>query len=283
MHKFIFWGGKEIGNYVLENLLGDNLIPLGIIAYQNIIDENILFLAEKKGSKILRVKAFKKEQQEIEDFISEINPKAFISVAFPFVLSVNILKLVRYPINIHTGAIPKYRGHHPISAAMLNDEPFQGTTVHFMAPEVDAGDILLQDFVEVTNEDNINTIKSKLIVKSYLLLKSVIKQLENDCLHPKKQIGEIIWAPKRTEQDSKINFNNKSRYLHNFIRALVDPYPNAFVENGSRRIKIKNSIASNTPGIVLDKTVSNKYVVSTKDGVLLLDIDTELEIGQKII
>jgi methionyl-tRNA formyltransferase len=191
--------------------------------------------------------------------------------------------MVHYPINVHTGAIPKYRGHHPLSAAFLNDEPFQATTVHLMAQEVDSGDILLQDFVKVENEDTILTIRNKLSILSLNLLLMTFRQLETGTIYPKKQVGPVIWAPKRNPEDSRIDFSKSSRYLHNFIRALVDPYPNAFgYGEGKKLIRFKKSITSNFPGVVLADLGENQYVVSTIDGVILVETDVKLNIGERI-
>ncbi len=276
--KFIFWGGKEIGSFVLKNLLKHNITPIGIVHYKNILDDDVVEYAIEKKVPILNISSFRKEQNKIREFIQRFDADSFISVAFPFILPPAILKLVNFPINIHTGAIPKYRGHHPISAALLNDEPLQATTIHFMDEEVDAGDILLQDFIEVSNEDTILTIKQNLIELSFNMLLKVINQIENNNYYPNKQKGEVVWAPKRTPEDSRIDFSKESRYLHNFIRALVDPYPNAFGFIGEKRLSIKESITSNTPGKVLAKA-NDKYVVATGDGVILIKVDIDLKVG----
>lgn len=184
------------------------------------------------------------------------------------------------PINIHTGALPRYRGHHPLSAALLNNEPVQATTVHFMVEEVDAGKVLLQDFISVSNEDDIVTIRKRLIDLSLKLVLIVINQVNNGTQYAKDQVGEIIWAPKRLPEDSKTNFDNNSRYLHNFIRSVVNPYPNAFAfTSDGKRVHFKRSIASNTPGKVLEKVSNNKYVIASNDGVILVETDTDLNIG----
>jgi methionyl-tRNA formyltransferase len=277
--KYIFWGGKDIGNYILTQLLELEYKPSGIIVYQKNLDEGLLESATNMGIPIYQIHKFKLEESKLIAFTKQIEPDAFVSVAFPYIIPKTIIDLVRYPINIHTGAIPKYRGHHPISAALLNNEPYQGTTIHFMEEEVDAGDIIHQDFVKVENEDSINTIKYKLILKSNQLIQITLKQLYSNTIFSRKQIGHIIWAPKRTANDSFINFNNTSRYLHNFIRALEEPYPNAFGYIGSDKILIKKSLAHNTPGVVIDKTINNRYVVSTNDGVILIETNQNLNIG----
>lgn len=279
MNNFIFFGGKAIGNYVLGNLMSDGIIPKAIVCYRDHLDSKLLEEAKEKGVSVKIIHKFRVEVDEVFEFVKNQNPDFFISVAFQFILPANILNLVQWPINIHTGAIPRYRGHHPLAAAFLNDEPFQATTVHLMAEEVDAGKVLLQDFIEVTNEDDMVTVRHRLIELSYKLLKTVIHQLKNNCLYPKEQIGEVIWAPKRTPEDSKLDFTHKSRYIHNFIRTLVDPYPNAFSFNNSERVNIKKSITSNTAGQVMKKISDYQYIVSTADGIVWVEVDKVLNEG----
>lgn len=282
MTNFVFFGGKAIGNYVLNHLIEDGIIPKAIVCYRDHLDSDLLLKAESEGVIIKRIQKFRVEVDDVYEFIKAQNPDFYISVAFQFILPGRILNLVHWPINIHTGAIPKYRGHHPLAAAFLNDEPYQATTVHLMAEEVDAGKVLLQDFVEVNNEDNMVTVRQKLIELSYTLLKTVVHQLKNNCLYPKEQIGEVVWAPKRTPEDSKMDFNNKSRYLHNFVRTLVDPFPNAFVFKDDVRVNIKKSVSSNTPGLVLKKLSNNEYIVSTLDGIIWVETDVALNEGDRL-
>jgi methionyl-tRNA formyltransferase len=280
MNSFIFFGGKTIGNFILNGLIEQKLVPTGVVCYRNILEDTLLEKCEQLGVKILRLHNFKNNQDQLVEFIKELSPKFYISVAFPFVLSKEILEMVELPINIHTGALPRYRGHHPLSAALLNNEPVQATTVHFMVEEVDAGKVLLQDFISVSNEDDIVTIRKRLIDLSLKLVLIVINQVNNGTHYAKDQVGEIIWAPKRLPEDSKINFDNNSRYLHNFIRSVVHPYPNAFAfTSEGKKVNFKKSIAKNVFGMVLEKISAYKYVVSSNDGVILVETDTELNIG----
>lgn len=283
MTDFVFFGGKAIGNYVLSHLMDDGIIPKAIVCYRDHLDGDLLNRAKSNGVNVMVIQKFRVEVDDVYTFIKNQNPEFFISVAFQFILPGKILALVKWPVNIHTGAIPKYRGHHPLAAAFLNDEPYQATTVHLMAEEVDAGKVLLQDFIEVHNEDDMVSVRQRLIELSFMLLKTVIYQLKNDCLYPKEQIGEVVWAPKRTPEDSKIDFNNKSRYLHNFVRTLVDPFPNAFGYKDGELVKIKKSVTSNTPGIILKKISKNEYIISTQDGILWIETDAELHEGDQLI
>lgn len=279
MNHFIFFGGKSIGNQILKRLLDDGLLPKGIVCYRDHLDCQILNEAKELNISVYVIQKFHSEVPEIINFIKGLNPHYFVSVAFQFILPKDILKLVQWPINIHTGAIPKYRGHHPLAAAFLNDEPYQATTVHLMAEEVDAGKILMQDFIEVLNEDDMVSVRSKLTDLSYNLLSVVISQLNAQTLYPKKQIGEVVWAPKRTPEESKISLNQTSRFIHNFIRTLVDPYPNAFGFIGNKRVQFKKSVVSNSPGKVLKRISEFEYIISTADGIIWVETDQQLTEG----
>lgn len=280
--KYLFFGGKAIGNYVLDGLIKNNEYPEGIVVYRDIIDNQLIRNAKSLGTRILQIDHFNQKQQDIIEFVKELNIDTFICVSFPFIISRELLDLVKYPINIHTGAIPKYRGYHPISAALLCDEPFQATTVHFMEEEVDAGRIILQDYVKVENEDDIVKIRQKLIELSLRLILIVIKQVKGNALYSRSQVGDIIWAPRRKPEDSKIDFSRGSRYLHNFIRALTDPYPNAFGYRNEDIVHIKRSIVCNSPGIVLAQVGHRKYIVSSGDGVVFIETDIDLKINDKL-
>jgi len=282
--NFVLMGAREIAEKTIKSFQSKQILPSLVITMTGMLSQETIALLKDNNVKLLELTKFKKNTDLIISLIKENNIDMIMSVAFPFIIPEEILKTVKYPINLHTAALPKYRGVHPISAALLNDEKYQGTTVHFMKPEVDSGEIILQDFIEVKNEDTIITIKNHLIDLSIKLLLLAYNQIISNDFHKRKQVGEPIFAPKRTPGDSKTNFNNNSRYLHNFIRALADPYPNAFakIEGSNEVINIKKSLSSNRAGVVLDKTESGKYVISTKDGVIVVELDKDVAIGSRL-
>lgn len=280
--KSLFIGGKDIGNYCLRKMIENNFFPSLVINFKGLIDQETVDVLRENNIDVVNIDSYKNNIKLIKDKLLEYKIDILVSVAFPFILSSEILKIVKYPINVHPAALPKYRGYHPLSEAFMRDDEYQGTTVHFMSETVDEGDIILQDYIKVYNEDDMVTVKNRLIELSSVLLVKALRQITENCLYYRKQTGEVIFAPRRIPEDSFIDFNKSSRYLHNFIRALVDPYPNAFTIYKGNRVNIKKSIVSNIAGTVLDKTVSGRYVVSTKDGVIVIETDQELEIGDKL-
>ena len=57
-------------------------------------------------------------------------------------------------INIHHGKLPEYRGSESIFWSLYQGEEFAGVTIHRVDQELDAGAILLEDSVRMSDFDN---------------------------------------------------------------------------------------------------------------------------------
>ena len=64
---------------------------------------------------------------------------------------------------------------------------------------------------------------------------------------------------------------------------MVDPYPNAFAYKAGECVKIKKSIVSNKIGLVLADLGNKHYVISTGDGVILIETDIYLKVNDRLI
>jgi methionyl-tRNA formyltransferase len=65
-------------------------------------------------------------------------------------------------INIHTGDLPKYRGRHPISWAMIKGEGKIGVTIHKVDEQFDCGYLIHKFYVERLFFDDLHTIETKI-------------------------------------------------------------------------------------------------------------------------
>src|SRR5688572_26343251 len=55
-------------------------------------------------------------------------------------------------VNLHAAVLPKYSGKHSLAWALINGESRLGVTLHRLAEEFDAGEILRIEYVDVTDE-----------------------------------------------------------------------------------------------------------------------------------
>jgi len=101
--------------------------------------------------------------------------------------------------------------------------------IHYMDEAIDTGDVIVSDTIMVERDDDYNSVMHKITAIGGQLLFSEIKQIESDTVYRQKQNKTRLgYFSRRTPADSKIDWSKNSNDLHNFVRALVDPMPNAF-------------------------------------------------------
>ena len=85
---------------------------------------------------------------ETEARLKKLSPKLVV-LWTPSILRANILATARKVINYHTGILPYYRGSVANQFAVLRrDAKRIGSTIHYVTPGVDRGDIIAQVFVD---------------------------------------------------------------------------------------------------------------------------------------
>jgi methionyl-tRNA formyltransferase len=84
---------------------------------------------------------------QLEQHLLACAPVDFLVVCcFDRILTDAMLGIARVAaVNVHTSLLPKFRGPKPLDNAIVHGERFTGVTLHELASEVDAGDIILQD------------------------------------------------------------------------------------------------------------------------------------------
>ena len=111
------------------------------------------------------------------------------------IISSKVLSSISAPfINTHTGITPKYRGvHGGYWALTQKDCDNCGVTVHLVDKGVDTGEILYQDTIKVSEEDNFNTYP----YLQYAAAIPMMKQAANDALEENLQPQTSVLASKQ--------------------------------------------------------------------------------------
>lgn len=190
--------------------------------------------AVKEYAQTHNLKVLQPEKLKSEEFISELKalkPDLQVVVAFRMLPEV-VWKLPEYgTINLHGSLLPQYRGAAPINWAIINGEKETGITTFFISHEIDTGDILMQEKVPVTDDDDAGTIHDKLMVNGAKLIVETVNAVADKKIKPFKQLQnhELKSAPKIFRNTCKINWNLSSNDVFNFIKGL-SPYPGAWTE-----------------------------------------------------
>ncbi len=132
--------------------------------------------------------------------------------------------------NLHASLLPQYRGAAPINWAVINGETETGITTFFLQHEIDTGNIIMQQKIDIAPDDNAGIVHDKLMYLGSDLVLQTVNQIESDNVASIPQPeGELKPAPKIFKDTCRINFNTTAESVRNLVRGLA-PYPAAWIE-----------------------------------------------------
>ena len=164
----------------------------------------------------------------LDENIKKYNPKYIFFVGCSLIIKEHII--INYPcICLHPSPLPKYRGGSPMQHQIINGEKTSAVTLFEMDEGIDTGDILYQK--EFSLDGDLNDIYSRV---TELGINGVIEIIENGYQNQIKQNEEEATFYKRRKPSmSEIKIDDISNFtasqLQDKVRALQDPYPNAFI------------------------------------------------------
>src|SRR5690606_14558084 len=110
-------------------------------------------------------------------------------------------------VGYHPTQLPYNRGRHPIIWTIVLGLRQTASTFFMITDEADAGDILSQETINVSSNDDANTLYKKLITVGETQIIELTNQFINNTVQPRKQDAALAttWR-KRSKQDSKIDW-----------------------------------------------------------------------------
>ncbi|MCM8795572.1 MAG: methionyl-tRNA formyltransferase [Candidatus Omnitrophica bacterium] len=219
-------------------------------------------------------------------FLRSQNPDLFVVVSYGQILSGEILSIPKiFAINAHASILPKYRGAAPINWVLINGETTTGISIIKMIKKVDAGPIIKQKIIKISETDTFISLEEKLAELAAELLVESIKCIENNNyeLIPQDE-ARVSFAPKLKKEDGLIPWDKSAREISNLIRGVWG-WPGAFTYWQGKLLKIyrARSISGSVvqrirkPGEIIE--VSREGItVATAEGCLIIE---ELQIEGK--
>ena len=166
-----------------------------------------------------------RNNEEVIKTLKELNPDFIVVVAYGKILPKEVLEIPRLGcINVHGSLLPNLRGAAPIQWSIINGDSVTGVTTMYMDEGMDTGDMLLKAKIDITDEDNLETVYNKLKVVGGELLVKTLNGIVNNSITRVKQEGEATYAPMINKDTLKIDFNKTGREIFNHVRGL-SPVP----------------------------------------------------------
>jgi methionyl-tRNA formyltransferase len=270
-------------------------------AFEKLIEDSsieILFIVPRSDTKDNTLKNLSLEynlypvninSMEFIELVKSYKADLFVSMSFNQIFKSEILGIPEYGvINCHAGRLPFYRGRNILNWALINDEKNFGITVHYIDEGIDTGDIINQKIYPITDDDDYDSLLKVAYVECASILFETILQIRNgiairmpqSIIHP---VG--FYCGRRGLGDEIINWNQSTREIFNFIRAICNPGPKATSYLNNSIITINKSkiidmapIYKGTCGQILAKT-DNGFLVKTSDSFIeILEIDSEIRL-----
>ncbi len=174
--------------------------------------------------------------------------------------------------NLHASLLPQYRGAAPINRAIMNGEKETGVTTFFLRHEIDTGDIILSEKVDISENENAGELHDKLMhIGANLVLKTVeLIESGKASTHPQQPDTRLKTAPKIFKDDCRIDWNKSAHEIFNQIRGL-SPYPGAYTTLISKEGK--------ETGLKIFKSVKTESDIKTTPGEITSDQKNYVRIG----
>ena len=98
------------------------------------------------------------------------------------ILSADFIKRCDFKIiNIHPSLLPSFKGLDTHKKAINMNVKYSGCTIHYVNEDIDSGQIIDQEIVRITKNDDELSLKKKILMKEHKLYIKVLKSLENNC------------------------------------------------------------------------------------------------------
>lgn len=165
------------------------------------------------------------------DELHALQADLFIVIAFRMLPEVVWTMPPLGTFNLHASLLPLYRGAAPINRAVMNGDTRTGVTTFMLKHEIDTGDILRREEVEIKPEDNVGDVHDRLMYLGAGLTVDTVEHIIAGDLKPLPQDQvpggiEPTPAPKIFAEDCIIDWTQPAVRIHNQVRGL-SPYPAA--------------------------------------------------------
>lgn len=272
MTKIVFMGTPDFSVPILRTLISSGYDVIAVVTQPDrpVGRKKVLTPPPVKAEALAHgIPVFQPEKirrpEELAPIL-KLKPDLVVTAAFGQILPNELLDAPKFGcINVHASLLPELRGGAPIHYAILQGKKTTGITIMYMAEQLDAGDILTQREIEITEDDNVGTLFEKLSkVGCELLSETLPKLLANELTAIPQEEEKATFAPNIKREQEKIDWSKSGEEIYNQIRGL-NPWPVAFTTWNDLTLKIWQAIKLPAPKQAAPGTVLELQ----KDGIVI--------------
>lgn len=243
-----FFGTPEFAATCLQALIDSPFNVIGVVTApdkkagrgQHIKQSEVKKLADIKGIQTLQPQNLK--SPEFQSALNGWSCDVFVVVAFRM-LPESVWNAPPYgSINLHASLLPQLRGAAPIQWAIMHGLKKTGVTTFSLQHEIDTGDILMQEEIEIARNETAESLHDKLLSLGKELVINTLNQLAQGKLQPLEQKETkdslLLSAPKLNSSNTRINWSQTAESVILQVNGLY-PFPKAWTPTPHGDFKVQ--------------------------------------------
>lgn len=244
MIKIGFFGTPDIASYTLEKLCEKFEIAFLVAPEDRECGRNrvIQCCAAKETACCMNIPVLQPvslKDPEFQKAIEAFNADIFVVVAYGKLIPERVFSLPKLgTINLHPSLLPAYRGAAPVQWAIINGETISGITVQMINEELDAGDIVIQEKINISKDATSGDLYEEILpLGADLLIKAIELLASGKAKKIEQNHDKATYCGKINREIARINWSSDAETIHNLVRGL-NPKPAAWTIFKDQNIKL---------------------------------------------
>lgn len=287
--RIVFIGAVQFSERVLKEIIDSQANVVGVCTVSessvNTDHADLSAIAISSGIPV-HLTSNINDRSSVE-WVRSLHPDFIFCFGWSYLIKKDLLAIpVVGTIGYHPASLPLNRGRHPLIWALVLGLTETASTFFFMDEGADSGDILSQERVAISSNDNALSLYEKI---TNVAISQIIDFL------PKLSTGQYTRCPqdhsksnywrKRSLPDGLIDWRMAATSIHNLVRGLSRPYVGAHFVYGNQIVKVwrtevvHNDSLNLEPGKVLLTDDSGILVKAGTDAIRLCEIDPSIYVN----
>lgn len=241
--KILFMGTPDFALFSLKSIACSKHTVVGVVTQPDkprgrgyaLMPPPVKVYALEKNIPVYQPDTLRSE--EFLTLLSKLAPDVIVVVAYGKILPKSVLDFPKYGcINVHGSLLPEYRGAAPMQRAIIDGKEQTGITTMYMAEGLDTGDMIMKDTVDITPDDNFETVHDKLgECGAKLIVKTLDALADGTATRTPQDDALATYAAKITKETCAVDFSADAKQIHDLIRGL-SPIPLALTHTPDGRL-----------------------------------------------
>lgn len=291
MHYRIVLFGVKDTTAAIASYIQDNLCPVDLLVtiHPEVLSKNqvsgyqsLSFLTERYGTQIFETRSYGLKDEETRRFFEENTFELGISMGWQRLIPAGVLERFRYGVfgfHGNCGYLPFGRGRSPLNWSIIKGDTRFILNLFRYDEKADSPNIFANEMCAITPYDTVRTMQYKNMMVSKRLIAKLIEAYREGNISVNRNSRDFdSWYGKRTAEDGRLDFHERTRDLYNLIRGVTRPFPGAFCSCKGERMTVWRAhpfdeildLSMYAPGEIVD-IYDNMLIVRTVDGSLLIE------------